>query len=345
MLGPAGRALAGGGWVVTRVSSGSPAPSGQAGLDVVTFGEAMVGLVAADGLDLALSRRFARQVVGAEANVAIGLARLGRTVGFFGRLGSDALGDSIVRGLGAEGVDLSRVVRDEVRPTGLLLRDVWVDRPIQVAYYRAASAGSALCRDDVDAEYVRGARLLHLTGITPVLSDTAREATWAAVTAATEAGVSVVFDPNLRRSLCSDEVAIPRLRELLPLCTVVLAGLDELEVLAGERDPQAAARAILAAGPELVVVKDGIRGSWAFDRSQSWHQPIFAVAAVDPVGAGDAFAAGFVHAWLDEPSVPSALATAAITSALCVATQGDSAGLPFADDVTAIQRGATDVRR
>lgn len=317
----------------------------QAGLDVVTFGETMVGLVASDGLDLALSRHFARQAVGAEANVAIGLARLGRRVGLFGRIGSDAFGDSIVRDLRAEGIDLSRVVRDQTRPTGLLARDVWVDRPIQVAYYRSASAGSALCPADVDIDYVRGARLLHLTGITPVLSDSARDATRTALTAATEANVGVVFDPNLRRSLCADAVAVPRLRDLLPRCTVVLAGLDELEALAGERDPQVAAREILATGPELVVVKDGIRGSWAFDRSRSWHQPALPANAVDPVGAGDAFAAGFLHAWLDEPCVARALATAAMTAALCVATRGDSTGAPFADDVTAVAAGETDVRR
>ncbi len=330
---------------VVRVSSGRPAPATQEGLDVVTFGEAMVGFVADDGLDLALSQRFARQVVGAEANVAIGLARLGRRVGFFGRVGADALGDSIVRGLRAEGVDLSRVVRDATHRTGLLLRDVWVDRPIQVAYYRSASAGAALCPDDIDGSYVRSARVLHLTGITPILSDSAWAGTRAAVAAARGAGVEVVFDPNLRRSLCADEVAIPRLRDLASQCNVVLAGLDELATLAGESDTEAAARVILASGPGLVVVKDGARGSWAFDRKQSWHQPAFPVTAVDPVGAGDAFAAGFLHAWLDSPSVPEALATAAITSALCVATPGDSAGLPFADDVTALEAGDADVRR
>lgn len=330
---------------VVRGSSGRPAPATQEGLDVVTFGEAMVGLVVDDGLDLALSQRFARQVVGAEANVAISLARLGRRVGFFGRVGTDALGDSVVRGLRAEGVDLSRVVRDATRRTGLLLRDVWVERPIQVAYYRSDSAGAALCPGDIDGSYIRSARVLHLTGITPILSDSAWEGTRATVAAAREAGVTVVFDPNLRRSLCTDEVAIPRLRDLASQCNVMLAGLDELEALAGESDTEAAARAILASGPGLVVVKDGARGSWAFDHDQSWHQPVVPVTAVDPVGAGDAFAAGFMHAWLDSPSVADALATAAITSALCVATRGDSAGLPFAHDVTALEAGETDVRR
>ncbi|OFE16024.1 hypothetical protein BA895_21070 [Humibacillus sp. DSM 29435] len=305
----------------------------------------MVGFVADDGLDLALSQRFARQVVGAEANVATGLARLGRRVGFFGRVGTDALGDSIVRGLQAEGVDVSRVVRDATRRTGVLLRDVWVERPIQVAYYRSDSAGAALGSGDIDGSYVRSARLLHLTGITAILSDSAWECTRAVVEAARESGVAVVFDPNLRRSLCTDEVAIPRLRDLAALCNVVLAGLDEVVALTGERDTEAGARAILASGPALVVVKDGARGSWAFDRDQYWHQPVFPVTATDPVGAGDAFAAGFLHAWLDSPSVPGALTTAAITSALCVATRGDSAGLPFADDVTALEAGETDVRR
>ena len=325
--------------------AGRARPTTDGGLDVVTFGEAMVGLVAADGQGLALSQRFARQVVGAEANVAIGLARLGRRVGFFGRVGVDAIGDGVLRGLRAEGLDLSRVVRDATHPTGLLLRDVSVDRPIQVAYYRSASAGAALCPEDVDVAYVGSARLVHLTGITPVLSDTAWSATRLVLAAAREAGVGVGFDPNLRRSLCDDAVSLPRLREIASQCDVVLAGLDELVALAGEPDPEVAAREILRSGAGLVVVKDGARGSWAFDRTDSWHQPAWPVAAVDPVGAGDAFAAGFLHAWLDSPSVPGALATAAVTSALSVASHGDSAGMPFADDVTALKTGATDVRR
>ncbi len=155
----------------------------------------------------------------------------------------------------------------------------------------------------------------------------------------------MVLDPNLRRSLCADQVAFPRLRDLASQCTVVLAGLDELAALAGQSDTEAAARAILDSGPGLVVAKDGVRGCWAFDRNQCWLQPAFPVTAVDPVGAGAAFAVGFLHAWLDSPSVPRALATAAITSGLCVATPGDSAGLPFADDVTALEAGETDVRR
>lgn len=314
-------------------------------LDVVTFGEAMAGLVANDGLDLSLSKHFERQVSGAEANVAIGLARLGRSVGFFGRIGADSLGDGLVRGLRAEDIDLSRVVRDSERPTGLLVRDVWVDRPTQVAYYRAGSAGAALCPADVDADYIGDAQILHLTGITPILSDSSWAATRTAVAAARDGGTQVIFDPNLRRSLCSDEVAIPRLREVVRGADVVIAGADELLALTGESDLEVAARRLLADGPGLVVAKQGVAGAWAFGHGESWHESAWPVNVVDPVGAGDGYAAGFLHAWLDEASVPRALRVAAISSAMCVATRGDSVGLPFASDVQAAESGVVDVQR
>lgn len=315
-------------------------------LDVVTIGEAMVGLLADDGCDLTLSRRFERQVVGAEANVAIGLARLGRRVGFIGRVGADAFGDGLARGLRAEGIEVSHLVRDDQHATGVLFRDVCVDRPIQVAYYRSGSAGAALCPADIDEEYVADARLLHLTGITPILSDTAWAATRAAVVAAKRAGTVVAFDPNLRRTLCPDAVAVPRLREIVRDSDLLLVGLQELHALVGTGyEMQDAARVLLAEGPEVVVVKDGVRGCWAFDRDGSFHQPAWPVTALDPVGAGDAFAAGFIHAWLDAVPLPRALVTAAVTAALCASTRGDSTGLPFARDVAAVEQGAVDVRR
>lgn len=321
-----------------------PAPD-QPPLDVVTFGEAMVGLIPDDGRDLALSNQFGRHVVSAETNVAVGLARLGRQVGWFGRLGQDKLGEGVLRTLRGEGVDISRVLRDPHRATGLLLRDVLPDRPAHVAYFRTGSAGSALAPADIDEDYLTSGRILHLTGITPVLSDSAWQATRLAMRVARAAGMIIAFDPNLRRSLCSDDVAIPRLCEIAQDCDIVLAGVDELRAMTTETDPEVAARRLLKDGPSLVVVKDGRHGSSAFDGHQSWQQDVWPITAVDPVGAGDAYAAGFLHSWLDGRDVAKALRTGSITSALVVATRGDTDGLPSLSDLEAIEKGETDVKR
>src|SRR3712207_7559335 len=105
-------------------------------LDVVTFGEAMVLLLAEPGVPLRRARTFSRQVAGAEANVAVALARLGHRVGWYGRVGADALGEAVLAALRAEGIDLSRAVVDTAAPTGLIVRDCSAARPTEVAYYR-----------------------------------------------------------------------------------------------------------------------------------------------------------------------------------------------------------------
>src|SRR4051794_27707730 len=157
-------------------------------LDVVTFGEAMALLLAEPAVPLRRALSFRRQVAGAESNAAVALARLGHPVGWFGRVGADAFGDAVLGTLRAEGIDLSRVVRDATAPTGLIARDCSAARPTEVAYYRRGSAGSRLAPSDVDGEYLARSRWLHVTGITPVLSPSASAATTAAVEAARGAG-------------------------------------------------------------------------------------------------------------------------------------------------------------
>src|SRR4051812_3116972 len=164
-------------------------------LDVVTFGEAMALMLAEPGVPLRRAHTFRRQVAGAESNVAVGLARLGHRVGWFGRVGADAFGDVVLATLRAEGVDVSRAVVDDTAPTGLLIRDCSAVRPTEVAYYRRGSADSRVAAPDVDPAYVAGAGWLHVSGITPVLSSSAGAATVAAVEAARDAGVRVCLDP------------------------------------------------------------------------------------------------------------------------------------------------------
>ncbi|MFE7245310.1 PfkB family carbohydrate kinase [Streptomyces sp. NPDC057580] len=154
-------------------------PTAGARPSVVTFGEAL-GLVHSTrpgGFQLVRDARIG--FGGAEANVAIGLSRLGVDVQWVGRLGADTIGDLIERELRAEGVTAS-ALRDPGRPTALMLKEHRVAGTTQVRYYRAHSAGSALAASDLDVTAVASADLLHVTGITPALSETARHATFSA---------------------------------------------------------------------------------------------------------------------------------------------------------------------
>lgn len=300
--------------------------------DVVTFGESMILLRAAAGEPLRTAVMFTRDIAGAEGNVAVGLARLGRTVLLALRLGLDPWGDVIAGAYRAEGVDL-HLVRDPDRPTGLMVRDVHAGRPITVSYHRAGSAASALTPGDLPFDAIRLARVVHLSGITAVLTDTAAAAALAAVTAAREAGVTVTFDPNLRRRLAGPEASVARWQPIVEHCDIVLAGADEARLLAGGDDRAQIADWFHRHGVTEVVVKDGTNGSWASGGGDIVEVPALAVQTVDPVGAGDAYAAGFIDAMLDGASLAERMRRGSAVAAAAVEVVGDVNGLPSRDEL------------
>ncbi|HVX46421.1 MAG TPA: sugar kinase [Mycobacteriales bacterium] len=315
-------------------------------LDLVTFGEAMALLLAEPGVPLTEAASFRRTAAGSESNVAIALARLGHRAGWFGRLGADAFGDTVLRAIRGEGVDTSHVRIDPDAPTGLLVRDCHEQRPVEVLYFRSNSAGSRLHPDDIDPAYIGAARFLHVSGITPVLSDDARAATAAAISAARDAGRTVTFDPNVRLRLAGPERIRETLTPLAKQADIVLAGADEARLLSGIDDDERAAAWFLDLGARLVVIKAGSDGAWATDGTQRWVQSARPVRVLDPVGAGDAFAAGFLSGLIENAAPEECLARGAALGAMAVQAAGDVEGLPRAGEAAAIATwGDGDVRR
>ena len=329
-----------------------PEPSAE--LDLLTIGETMVLMLADGRLPVEVAGHYTRSIAGAETNVAIGVRRLGLRSAWISRLGNDPFGRAVRRTLLGEGVRVIAAT-DPERPTGLLIRDWPPSGPCRVQYYRSGSAATALSPADVDAAAVASARVLHLTGITAMLSENSCAALTTAQQAAHHAGRVVSFDPNIRMALGPPELWSERIVPLATASDIVLAGADELAtVTAGAPDP---VRFLLDAGVGVVVVKDGVRGSSAHTADGSVVAPARPVVAVDPVGAGDAFAAGFLarilaeHPDLRAGDVPAldalarALTTGSVVAARVVATATDIDGLPFTDDLDALSDGGGDVHR
>ncbi|MGX6447017.1 sugar kinase [Patulibacter sp. S7RM1-6] len=313
--------------------------------EVVTFGEAMGLFLAPPNVPLRRARTFSRSVAGAELNVAVGLARLGHAVRWVGRVGDDAFGEDVVRTLRAEGVE-TRATVDPGAPTGVITRDQHAERAVEVAYHRAGSAGSRLTADEVVGALGPGVRLLHVTGITPALGEDAHAATLAAVARARELGIPVSFDPNHRARLWSRAQAAPVLQDLAEHADLVLSGADEAELVTGHRDRDPAADWFLERGARVVVLKDGAKGAWVADRhGRTAVAPHPVAHPVDPVGAGDAFAAGFLSAWLRELPAERCAREGAIVGAACVQSSGDLDGLPSRAQRDAMYDGDTEVRR
>jgi 2-dehydro-3-deoxygluconokinase len=299
--------------------------SAAASCDVLTFGESMVSF-RADGPVLQGGLQTTR-LAGAESNVAIGLARLGHTVAWAGRVGSDSFGELVLRQLRAEGIDTRFAATDPTRLTGLMFVEQRTADLTRVEYRRAESAGSAIDLEDVRRALGTSPRVLHLTGITPALSGSARAAVaWAAETASA-AGVLVSLDVNYRSRLWSREQARDSLTPLAARASLVIASDDELDLVA-EGTEDEAVKALLGRGVQQVAVKRGHRGASVHTAEGRVDVPAVPVTAVDPIGAGDAFTAGFLSGILDGLEAADCLARGALCGAFAVSTRGDWEGAP-----------------
>lgn len=297
-------------------------------LDVVTLGESMVLFVPQRHGLLRNASSFDRSVAGAESNLAVGLARLGHQVGWMSRLGNDEFGESILAFLRAEGVNVDAVTRDETAPTAVFFKERRRAGASRVFYYRTGSAASRLSTSDLREDYIRNARCLHLTGITPALSRGCAEVVRRAMEIAREAGVPVSFDPNIRLKLWAADAARESLLELLPLVDWLLAGHEEVELLTGESDPERAAAILSEHGPETVVVKLGAAGALAIAGQEIISCPAFPVDVVDTIGAGDAFDAGFLSGRLRGWSLGESVRLGTILGALATTVPDDVEGAP-----------------
>jgi 2-dehydro-3-deoxygluconokinase len=209
-----------------------------------------------------------------------------------------------------------------------------------VRYYRAGSAGSRLCPDDVDPARIRAARIVHVTGITPALSTTARAATRAVVAEANAAGVPVSLDLNYRQALWTPEEAASELRALAAGADILFATEAEARLVLKAPDgatPDELAGELGALGPTQVLLKQGARGAIAFVDGVRHDVPPHRVEVVDSVGAGDAFAAGYLAELLEGEPVPTRLATAAAAGAFAVTVSGDWEGFPRRDELRLLQ--------
>jgi 2-dehydro-3-deoxygluconokinase len=266
------------------------------GWDAVCLGETMTMLTPVDARPLASRPLLRMETGGAESNVACGLAALGHRVAWLSRLGADPFGEQILADLSGRGVDVDAVAVDPVRHTGVYFKDP-APAGTTVHYYRIGSAASAMGPGLASAPVLAKTRLLHLTGITTTLSDGCAALVDALLTGE-PTGPIRSFDVNYRPRLWSTARAGPVLKRLAGAADVVFVGLDQARALWGAENPRWV-REFLPQ-PGLLVVTDGGNGATSFgDSEDGVHVPAPSVDIVEPVGAGDAFAAGYLSALLD----------------------------------------------
>jgi 2-dehydro-3-deoxygluconokinase len=297
--------------------------------EFVTLGETLVLLSPEQNGPLRYVDRFVKRIAGAESNTAIALSRLGHSCGWISRVGDDEFGQYILREVRAEGVDVSEVRTDLSAPTGLMFKQISAGSETKVYYYRKGSAASLMSPGDIAPEYIGGAKILHITGITPALGGRCLETVLHAVNIAKEKGTLISFDPNIRLKLWSLSEAAGTLKKILPYTDIFLSGAGEGSAILGESSKEKMADRLLEMGVKTAAFKMGALGCWVADaQTRRMIGPEKAGACVDPVGAGDAFNAGFLAGVLEGKNIETCGKMGNVMGAFAVTSSGDTEGLP-----------------
>lgn len=259
---------------------------------ILTIGETMALVTPAVPAPLEAASDFLLDVAGAESNVASHVAAMGCRAHWVGRLGSDALGRRVRRILGDRGVDTTHAEEDPSAATGVLFKNPGSS----VMYYRSESAGSRLGPSALDAVEAIRPDLVHVSGVTAALSESCNALVWDLARRLSGTTTLLSFDVNFRATLWGREVAAVQLRAIAELSDLVFVGLDEARALWDVRTPEDVRE--LLARPRVLVVKDGDVGATEFCDGDRTFAPAIATDVLEPIGAGDAFAAGYLARYL-----------------------------------------------
>lgn len=310
--------------------------------ELITLGETMAAFSPGGVGALRYVSDYRMRIAGAESNLAIGVAKLGGTAGWISCLGADEFGAFVHNSVRAEGVDTACARMDETHRTGIMFKETGAGET-KVYYYRENSAASHMCPDDLPPAYFAGAKIVHLTGITPVLSESCYQTVLRAFELAEERGAQVSFDPNVRKKLWREKDYAPILRELALRAQIVLLGLEEAEILFDTREPDEIFDQLLQLGSAShVAIKNGAQGAWVADHTTRRQVPAYSCRCIEPIGAGDAFNAGFLSGLLAGENVVRCGQMGCIAGALATQTPGDIEGYPSAAQMNAALDG-TDV--
>ncbi len=305
-------------------------------MDVISIGETMVLFTPITMGKMRYANQFTSRIAGAETNTLIGLSRLGHRTGWISQLGKDEFGTQILTTTKGEGIDVSQVTIDEKAPTGVFFKEIINQDNVNIYYYRKHSAASQLTPKQVNKDYIAKAKYLYISGITPALSPSCKETIYHAINIAKENEVKVVFDPNLRRKLWSESEARETLLSISGKSDIVLPGIGECEFLFGTQDYKQASDSFHALGTETVVIKLGDKGAYYSSnagKEKGYVEGFSVKMVVDPVGAGDGFAAGVLSGLLDHLTIGEAVKRGCAIGAMVCSVNGDIEGLPDREEL------------
>lgn len=261
--------------------------------EIIAIGEPMIELNAVGEGSLCEVEHFIAGWGGDTSNFAVAASRAGGKVGYLTRLGDDEFGESFVRLWAREGIDARFVVKDPDAHTAIYFISRTGDQH-SFTYYRRDSAASRMTPAFLPRDYIAGAKLIHISGISQGISDSARDTVFAAIAIARSAGRLVSYDPNFRPKLWPLARAKAVIHEACRQADLIFPSLEEAQRLTGFETPQAIAEFYLALGPKVVILKMGAQGATLATAEEIRTFPPYSVEVVDASGAGDTFDGAFV---------------------------------------------------
>lgn len=303
-------------------------------LDIIPVGRIAIDFNPTDmNRPLSQSEHFNKYLGGSPANIAVGMARLGRKVGFLGKISDDAFGDFVEGYFRNEGIDVSHVSRcQHGENLGLTFTEILSPTQSSILMYREGVADLMLHPDDVDEAYIASSRSLLISGTSLCTSPT-REAALKALTFALRHQVTVIFDADYRAYTWKNKDEIALYTSLVAEKSDIILGsreeFDLMERLLGlDGTDQTSARYWLQKGAKLLVIKHGKEGSMAYTADETWRVRPFPVAALKGFGGGDGYASACLHGLMTGHSLQDALEMGSASAAMLVASHACSRDMP-----------------
>lgn len=300
-------------------------------LQVITLGEAMAVMDPLARGRLRHVNTFGKHVGGAELNVAVALARLGHRSGWTGLLGDDEFGNQILSFASGEGVDISRAHLVPGATTGLYFKERGALGQRKAYYYRTGSAASGMRFEELDLDYLLSGEVLHLTGITPTLSESCLDLVERLLEEANERGKLVSFDANVRWRLFRGRDPREMYESLVERADLLFLSDEEAELLLGGSDPDTIRQSQKGMRAQAVILHEAA-GSFVVGDDVFAEKEGYIAEVVDTVGAGDAFVAGFLSGWLRKWTMEDCLGLANACGACAVSVPGDAESMPTEEE-------------
>ncbi|GAB6137245.1 5-dehydro-2-deoxygluconokinase [Halanaerobaculum tunisiense] len=310
-------------------------------LDLIALGRAGVDLNANEiHRPLEETETFTKYVGGSPANISIGMARLGKKVGFLGRVANDQFGRYITNYFENEGIDISNVPVDKSgAKTGLAFTEIKSPTESSILMYRNKAVDLQLCTDDIDEEYIKQAKILLISG-TALSKNPSRKAALLAIEYARKNNVKVIFDIDYRPYSWVDETETGIYYTIAAEKSDIIIGsreeFDYMEKLTGteDRTDEEVANRWFEHNSKLVVIKHGADGSTAYTKDgQSFDIKIFPVELLKSFGGGDAYASAFIYGLLEDWDVIDALEFGSASASMLVSAHSCSEAMPTVEEI------------